>query len=351
MLERHPPSDGEPEVPPQRRYVLISPCRDEAAYLRRTLDSVARQSVPPTLWVVVDDGSSDETPRILEEYVARLPYLRVVRRDDRGSRSVGPGVVEAFNAGLSTVNLAEFGYLCKLDLDLDLPPRYFELLMRRMEAAPRLGTCSGKPYFPAPANRAKRFDGALISEACGDEMSVGMTKFYRVDCFRQIGGFVRGVMWDGIDCHRCRMLGWLAASWDEPELRFIHLRPMGSSQRGIVTGRMRDGAGQWFMGTSLAYMTASALFRVTRPPLVIGGLAMWVGYIRALLRREPRYGDREFRRFLRRYQWRALLRGKAAATEEVNRQQVRVWRPEGTLAFAATHEPRSQGTSTTTGRG
>src|SRR5687767_12861521 len=118
---------------PGRRYVLLSPCRDEAALMRRTLDSVAAQTVPPASWVVIDDGSTDATPAILEEYGRRLPYLRVVRRADRGKRSVGPGVIEAFYAGLETVDLDEFDYLCKLDLDLDLPPRYFERLMERME--------------------------------------------------------------------------------------------------------------------------------------------------------------------------------------------------------------------------
>ena len=132
-------------MPAGRRYMLVSPCRDEAAYMRRTLDSVAAQSVPPALWIVVDDGSTDETPAILAEYAARLPYLTVVRRADRGGRSVGPGVIEAFYAGLETMDLGRVRYLCKLDLDLDLPPRYFEMLMRRMEAEPRLGTCSGKP--------------------------------------------------------------------------------------------------------------------------------------------------------------------------------------------------------------
>src|SRR5215510_6563991 len=115
-------------VTPSRSYLLVSPCRDEAQYLRRTLDSVASQSIPPALWVVVDDGSSDETPAILAEYAARLPYLRIVRREDRGRRSVGPGVIEAFYAGLETVDLSQFDYVCKLDLDLDLPARYFETL-------------------------------------------------------------------------------------------------------------------------------------------------------------------------------------------------------------------------------
>ena len=115
--------------------------------MRRTLDTVSAQTVPPALWVVIDDGSTDETPAILDEYARKLPYLRVVRRADRGRRNVGPGVIEAFYAGLATVDLDAFDYLCKLDLDLDLPPRYFELLIARMEADPRLGTTSGKPYL------------------------------------------------------------------------------------------------------------------------------------------------------------------------------------------------------------
>jgi glycosyltransferase involved in cell wall biosynthesis len=104
-----------------RRYLLVSPCRDEADYMRRTLDSVSAQTVLPALWIVVDDGSTDETPAILEEYRAKLPYLRVVHKADRGQRAVGPGVIEAFYAGLDTVDLDQFDYLCKLDLDLDLP--------------------------------------------------------------------------------------------------------------------------------------------------------------------------------------------------------------------------------------
>lgn len=287
--------------------------------MRRTLDSVSAQSVPPSLWVVVDDGSTDETPAILADYATRLPYLRVVRRNDRGGRSVGPGVIDAFYEGLDTVKLDDFDYLCKLDLDLDLPKQYFERLMERMESDPRIGTTSGKPYFVDPKT------GALVSELCGDEMSVGMTKFYRVDCFQEIGGFVRQVMWDGIDCHRCRMLGWIAESRDGEDLRFIHLRPMGSSQKSIWTGRVRWGFGQYFMGTAPFYLAVSALYRMPRHPFLVGGIAMLWGYLKSAAKRAGRYDDREFRRFLRSYQTQCLVRGKSSATRTLNEKQAPVW--------------------------
>ncbi len=305
---------------PSRRYLLVSPSRDEAQVLRRTLDSVAAQSLPPACWVVVDDGSTDETPAILEEYARRLPYLRVVRRTDRGRRQVGPGVIEAFYAGLETVRLDDYDYVCKLDTDLELPPEYFELLVQRMESNPRLGTTSGKPWFVHPKN------GALMPELRGDELSVGMTKFYRVTCFKEIGGFVREVMWDGIDCHRARMLGWVAESVDLEPLRFLHLRAEGSSERGILNGRLRAGFGQYYMGTSPLYYVAVCVNRSRVRPILLGGATMLWGYLKSWLSGLPRYDDLEFRRYLRSYQYACLLRGKRAATAGFEAERAHLWR-------------------------
>src|SRR6185295_8573420 len=96
-------------------YVLISPCRDEADYMRETLDSVVAQSLRPAKWVIVDDGSTDDTPRILAEYARRHEWIEIVTRSDRGRRSVGPGVVDAFYAGYERINPDHYEYLCKLD--------------------------------------------------------------------------------------------------------------------------------------------------------------------------------------------------------------------------------------------
>jgi biofilm PGA synthesis N-glycosyltransferase PgaC len=304
---------------PSRKYALITPCRDEARYARRTLDAVVTQTIRPTIWVIVDDGSTDETPKILAEYAERYPFIKIVQRADRGDRKLGGGVIDAYYAGYDTINPADYDYVCKLDLDLDLPQKYFQTLMERMEQNPRLGTTSGKPYYMK--------DGRVVPELCGDENSVGMVKFYRTDCFTQIGGYVRELMWDGIDCHRCRQLGWIAVSWPDPGLQFEHLRPMGTSHKSWWTGRVRHGVGQYFMGTGPVYMLASAIFRMAHPPVIVGGTANLWGYLKSFLQRKPRYGDKAFRKFLRRYQWSALVHGKRKATEMLNARQARVWNP------------------------
>jgi biofilm PGA synthesis N-glycosyltransferase PgaC len=293
-------------------YLLISPCRDEAQYMRQTLDTVVAQTVLPARWVIVDDGSTDETPQILAEYAAKYPWITVLTRQNRGHRAVGPGVIDAFYAGYETIAPEEFEFVCKLDLDLRLPPRYFEILIQRMQANPRIATCSGKAYVE---------DGdRLVNEGHGDETSLGMTKFYRTSAFAAMGGFVREVMWDGIDCHRCRMMGLIACSWDEPHLRFVHLRPMGSSQQSIYTGRMRHGYGQYYMGTGFLYVLASAIKKIPEKPYALGAAYMLWGWLKSALQRIPRYNDMEFRQFLRAYQSRALLVGKSQAIREIDQK-------------------------------
>jgi glycosyltransferase involved in cell wall biosynthesis len=305
---------------PSRRYCLITPCRDEEKFARRTLESVTKQTNPPALWVIVDDGSTDSTPAILAEYAAKYPYIRVMRREDRGFRKLGGGVIDAFYFGYDTIDPSQFDYVCKLDLDLEFPPDYFSNLMDRMERQPRLGALSGKPYYTDPAS------GGPVLEMCGDEHCVGMVKFYRRECFAEIGGFVRELMWDGIDGHRCRMLGWMSASSGDEALRFEHLRPMGTSHKGWWTGRVRHGVGQYFMGTGVAYMMASAIGRVGHPPVVMGSAAHLWGYFKSMIERRPRYGDAAFRTFLKRYQWACLAHGKERATRDCDAAGEAVWR-------------------------
>jgi poly-beta-1,6-N-acetyl-D-glucosamine synthase len=310
------------------RYCLITPCRDEEQFARRTLESVTSQSIAPALWIIVDDGSKDRTPAILAEYAAKFPWIRIMRREDRGFRKLGGGVIDAFYHGYATIEPGDFDFVCKLDLDLDLPPKYFETLMRKMDAEPRIGTASGKPYF------LDEKTGRKIMETCGDENSVGMVKFYRTACFEQIGGFVRELMWDGIDCHRCRMLGWIAVSWDDPDLNFVHLRPMGTSDKSWWTGRVRHGVGQYFMGTGVCYMLASAINRLAHPPVLLGSLAILWGYFKSMIQQKSRYGDKEFRKFLSRWQWSSLRHGKARATAELNAKQASVWQHETNVSTA-----------------
>jgi glycosyltransferase involved in cell wall biosynthesis len=313
MSEAMSESPSRPPIVAGRRYCLITPCRNEAKFVRQTLETVTGQSVPPSAWVIVDDGSTDETPDIVREFAKRFDYIQLIHRADRGKRAVGPGVIEAFYDGLATVNLDDFDYVCKLDADLELPLRYFERLMEEFDREPLLGNLSGKLFERRP-------DGSLFEERTGDENAVGPTKFYRVSCFRDIGGFVREVAWDGIDGHVCRMRGWFARSMTDPELQVIHLRPMGSSQQNIYVGRVRWGRGKYFMGSAWYYTLAAAAYRSLEPPWIAAGACISFGYFRALVSGHHRYDNPAYQRFLRRYELSSLVLGKRRTLDRFERR-------------------------------
>jgi len=278
----------------QDSILIISPVKDEAAYLVRTIAAVVAQTHRPTRWIIVDDGSTDCTGEIADAAAREYPWITVLHRAKGQKRRVGPGVVEAFYAGVAEVNLADFDFVCKLDGDLDFAPDYFATLMQRFSENPRLGTISGKCFVPA--------NGELVAERTGDGFSHGVAKLYRRECFEEIGGFVHEVMWDGIDCHRCRMFGWEAVSDTDPALRITHLRQMGSSYKSVYHGRLRWGRGQFFMGTHPIYLLGIAFYRMAERPWIVGGLCIMSGYIAAWITGHRRYGDREFRSHLHAWQ-------------------------------------------------
>lgn len=280
-----------------RHVVIVSPCRDEEATVERTIAHMRAQTRPPDRWMIVDDGSTDRTPEILQAAATEIPWIRVVRLEDRGFRKLGGGVIDAFYEGLSRVDI-DYDYVAKMDVDLEFSPRYLERLLEYFERDPKLAAASGRVFRPEG-------DG-LVEEFMIDEMVAGQFKFYRRDAFERIGGFVREVMWDGIDFHRARMEGYHTGILDDPELRITHLRLMGSSDVNVHRGRIRWGRGQWFMGSAFPYVLASGILRMREKPYFIGGALIIAGYLLGALRREPRYEFPGFRAHLRHWQYARL---------------------------------------------
>jgi len=278
---------------------VISPVRDEARFIRNTLDAMIAQSVLPQEWLFVDDGSTDDTRSIIESYAADHPWIRVISRENRGFRQLGSGVIAAFNFGREKLLSQDYQYIAKLDGDMSFPPRYLEIMLDKLDREPALAAVSGKVFRPE--------NGRLVEEFMIDEMVAGQFKLYKRSAFDDIGGFSQTILWDGIDIHRCRIKGYTTLSFHDPDARLIHHRLMGSSDSNVYKGRVRLGRGIWFMGYHPLYAIASGIFRMHERPYVIGGLIIIGSYFYAAIRREPQFEDREFIRELRRWQLRKLL--------------------------------------------
>lgn len=282
---------GDPAIVP---LVIISPVRDESRYLRRTLDSVVAQTARPVEWIMVDDGSSDDTPEIIREYAGKYPFIRLVSRDNRGFRKLGGGVIAAFNYGKERIEHTDYQYIAKLDGDMSFGPRYIEKMLARLQSEPRLAAASGKVY--------REQNGKFIKERHIAEQVAGQFKLYKRAAFEDIGGFVQHLAWDGIDVHQARLKGWQTLSFFDPEAWLWHHRIMGSSDRNLYIGRLRWGRGNWYMGYHPLYAMATGVNRMREKPYVIGGLLMIAGYCYAAARGLPQYEDPHFRQELKKWQ-------------------------------------------------
>jgi hypothetical protein len=255
------------------------------------------QTARPAEWIIVDDGSSDRTPEIVARYAARHPWIRLVRRTDRGKRQRGPGVVDAFYAGYAELRCDDYDAIVKFDVDLSFDAVYFEELLRRLARDPTLGVVGGSLYI----FRGGRW---VLDKAPADNV-LGPTKVYRRACFQQIGGIVRSLGWDAIDDLKAQLRGWETHTFED--LVVLHHRPIGQRSGGFKAG-LEHGRGAYFMGSHPLFILARGIYRMGRDrPPIIAGLGLLVGYFQSWVRREPRVEDPEVIAFLRRKQLKRLF--------------------------------------------
>jgi glycosyltransferase involved in cell wall biosynthesis len=274
-------------------YVLISPARNEAALIGKTLESVVGQTLLPTRWVIVDDGSSDDTAAIVEGYARRFDWIELVRRPRDMERSFA-GKVHAFNAGYERVRSLEFEVLGNLDADISFEPGYLQALMRHFEEDARLGV-AGTPFIENGYDSARDSFEGVNHVAGGCQM-------FRRKCFAEIGGYVPnregGIDWIAVTT--ARMMGWRTRSF--PEHRFQHYRPMGTAERSKVAASFSYGEKDYYLGGSPIWELFRVVFRMSKRPFIIEGLALFTGYSWAALRRVKRPVSPQLIRFHRREQ-------------------------------------------------
>lgn len=293
-LALHPITSAPAIDPVTVPLVIISPVRDESKYLRRTLDSIVAQTCRPVEWILVDDGSSDSTPDIIQEYASQYPFIHLVSRGNRGFRKLGGGVIAAFNHGKEHITHTDYRYIAKLDGDMSFGPLYLQKMLEKLESDPRMAAVSGKVY--------REQNGRFIKERHIAEQVAGQFKLYKREAFEDIGGFVQHLAWDGIDVHQARLKGWKTLSFHDPDAWLWHHRIMGSSDRNLYVGRLRWGRGNWYMGYHPLYAIATGINRMRETPYVIGGLLMIIGYFYAAARGLPQYEDLHFRQELKKWQ-------------------------------------------------
>lgn len=282
---------------PGMKYVMVTAARDEGAHIEKTIVSVIRQTRRPTQWVIVDDGSSDNTGAIIDRYARQHQWITPVHRANRGFRQAGGGVVAAFYGGYERIESPDWDFIVKLDADLDFAPDYFERCLAEFAEDSRLGIAGGGIYHATS-------DGVLTLETTPVFHVRGATKIYRRECWTAIGGLVRAAGWDTIDEAKANMLGWRTRSFTS--LQLLHHRVTGGAE-GAWRDCVKNGRANYIAGYHPVFMMLKCVRRVVRKPYLIGSLGLVWGFSSAYFKRVPRVNDRALIRYVRNQQIRRLL--------------------------------------------
>lgn len=197
------------------RHVIIVPAYNEAENIGRLIKSIIDQTRRPDLLVIVDDGSSDNTAEIVLSYAKATPWVTLVRKKEKGKHQPGGKVIQAFNAGLNTIQLEQFDLISKFDADLAFEPDYLERIQEAFVSDAYLGLVGGICQI--------RQKDRWVYENLSDKTHVrGPIKTYSTECFRQIGGLTPILGWDTIDTFKIMYFGFSIKVIQE--LRVKHYR-------------------------------------------------------------------------------------------------------------------------------
>jgi glycosyltransferase involved in cell wall biosynthesis len=274
-------------------YVLITPARNEEKHIEQLIQSMIAQTALPTKWVIVNDGSTDATAALVQPYLEKHPWIELVNLPTHRDRTFAAKVY-AFNAGFEKVKNLEYEVIGNLDSDVSFDPDYCEFLLNKFEADPRLGV----------AGTIFREDGysSATDSFEGQNHVAGGCQLFRRQCFEEIGGYVPnkagGIDWIAVTT--ARMKGWTTRSFREKF--FFHYRSLGTAERSLLASTFSYGEKDYYLGGHPVWEAFRVAYRATKKPYLVGGIALYSGYLSAFARRMKRPVSNELMHFHRKEQ-------------------------------------------------
>jgi len=277
-------------------YVLITPARNEALFIEQTILAVTRQTIRPAKWVIVSDGSIDETDDIVSKYTVEYPWIELIRMPERKERHFG-GKAMAFNAGRDRVRNIDYDVIGNLDADITFENDHFEFLLDKFAQDDRLGV-AGTPFRERKGQYDYRFSRREhVSGAC---------QLFRRECFEMIGGYIPRKE-GGIDLTAvvtARMKGWKTETFTDKVC--LHHRPMGKAGPHYMKYTFNDGYGDYLLGVHPVWQFFRSIYQMSSKPLFLSGFLILSGYIWGMITHPPKPVSEGFVRFRREEQMRWL---------------------------------------------
>ncbi len=278
----------------QSSFVILSACKNEQDFVALCIESVLKQSILPSLWIIIDDGSTDNTPKILKEYADKNNFIKIHSFPPNENRSFG-SKDKAINHAFSTLHILDYDYIGILDTDISLESiNYFKTVTDEFKTESKLAITGGEVY--------ENTSGTFKPRPVNVPWSVaGCVQMYRRECFLILGGFLT-LDYGGSDTYselRLREMGWHTKTIRS--LQVNHYRPT-SSASGILRGSFRAGLLAGSFGSHPIFMIVKMIRRIFYYPPIIGSTLLGFGYLYYRLFKRDVLIEKSTSRYLRQEQ-------------------------------------------------
>ncbi len=273
---------------------LVSSAMNEVGYIEKTIEAVLRLDPRPDLWALVDDGSTDETGRIIDEYAARHPFIKPIHITKKEGRNFA-SKVHALRAGIELALAKKPDFLGVLDADISFEPDFYTKVLSNFRNDPELGISSGYIF--------EERGGSFKSRPTNTPFNVaGAIMVFRRECYLATGGFVPMEMGDEdwfLEI-KARSLGWKVKA--DPAIPAYHHRPTGTTNQSALKMQYNNGIKDFRMGSLPLFEFLKCLRRVKEKPYFFGVFIRFYGYLSAAARRLPLIDAPDVVEYLRRDQ-------------------------------------------------
>ncbi len=271
--------------------ILVTPARNEAAFIEKTIQSMVSQTVHPTRWVIVNDGSTDDTGKIARRYATAHDWIDVIDMPEHRDRSFA-AKAQCFAAGYTRVKTIDHDIVGNVDADISFEKDHLAFLLQRFAEDPGLGV-AGTIF-----KEANGYSSETDSYEGHTHVS-GQFQLFRRQCFEDVRGYVPnkagGIDWMAVIT--ARMKGWKTRSFREK--CFFHHRSLGTADRNGLSARFTYGERDYYIGGHPVWELFRVAYQMTKRPYVVGGLSIGLGYAWGALRRTKRPVSDDFVRFHR----------------------------------------------------
>jgi poly-beta-1,6-N-acetyl-D-glucosamine synthase len=276
------------------RYALVTAARNEKECIGACIESVVHQSVQPTAWIIVSDGSTDCTESIIEEYAKQHNFIRLLRKKTDRTQSGFSSKVFALGMGAECIKINDLEFIGHLDADITVEKEYYARILSEFKANPKLGLAGGYIF--------EREGGEFRSRSSNSPWSVaGGIQLFRSECYIKISP-LKPLPLGGEDWHaeiEARMQGWEVKAFSDI-VAYHH--KSSRSKRGIIKEGLRLGALDYAIGTHPLFELLKCMRRMKEKPLFLYASLMLWGFFEAYLTRQNRGTTKEIVNYLQREQ-------------------------------------------------